>query len=389
VKPLFRPTVFVPRSIATAMLRRMSTLIALALPLTDARGQTNIGSRNLDSPTCPRCVVLSTRVGQIGGSGNPDDANGYVSLRSFGGSGIVGIPASTPEVWRMTRTGIVLKRWGRAGEGPGEFRQPAAVWVGPNDSILIYDRQLGRVSVLDSSGVFRRAFRVPAGIHDLLPLGGTRAIGDGIVAGGAKIESGSVLLPLHYFRGDSLQRSFGDAVRRVDPREPYQMERRFVQRGAEVVALHRAYQYVIELWDTAGRLTRRFVRAPDWFLPFERYVVGDPKVPPSPLVVGGWMEGPDRLWVVTARKAATWSKAFAGAPSRAEGGQEVWHMDHPELYYESVAELFDLRRGTLIASTSLPFEVRYILGDGLVGERIVDPDKGQYVRLYQLALKTP
>ena len=364
-------------------------MTAILFPFGYAGGQAKGAANRLDSPTCPRCVVLSTRVGQVGGSGNPDDANGYVSLRSFGRNEIIGIPASTAEVWRMTRTGVVLKRWGRAGEGPGEFRQPAAVWVAPSDSVFIYDRQLGRVSVLDSSGVFRRAFRVPSGVHNLLPLGGTRAIGDGIIAGGAKIDAGSVLLPMHYFRGDSLQRSFGDAIRRVDPREPYQLERRFVQRGADVVVLHRSYQYVIEVWNAGGQLKRQLTRAPEWFHPFDRYLVGDPKVPPSPIVVGGWMEGPDRLWVITARAAATWSKAFARAPTRAEGGQEVWHMDHPELYYESVAELFDLKQGTLIASDVLPFEVRYILGDGIVGERIVDPDKGQYVRLYRLALTPP
>ena len=53
-----------------------------------------------------------------------------------------------------------IRRIGRLGTGPGEFRRP--LWLEPHgpDSLLVYDRDLTRFSVFSRSGSFGRTFRV-------------------------------------------------------------------------------------------------------------------------------------------------------------------------------------------------------------------------------------
>jgi hypothetical protein len=67
----------------------------------------------------------------------------------------------------LARDGKVLRRIGRAGSGPGEFRAVRDVQVLPGDSLLVYDPELARVTVFaaDSSRpayVVNLADRLPA-----------------------------------------------------------------------------------------------------------------------------------------------------------------------------------------------------------------------------------
>jgi hypothetical protein len=55
--------------------------------------------------------------------------------------------------------GGLLHVAGRDGEGPGEFRMLAAAFRSSLDSIVVYDYQLLRISVLDSRGAFVRSLR--------------------------------------------------------------------------------------------------------------------------------------------------------------------------------------------------------------------------------------
>jgi hypothetical protein len=54
---------------------------------------------------------------------------------------------SSPGVAVLAPDGRLLRRLGRAGSGPGEFRSLIDVQVLPGDSVLTYDRELSRVTV--------------------------------------------------------------------------------------------------------------------------------------------------------------------------------------------------------------------------------------------------
>lgn len=63
------------------------------------------------------------------------------------------------EIRLFSEAGVYQRRFGRDGEGPGEFRHISGLAVAP-DGIGALDGQLGRVTVFDSSGTVLRSFRL-------------------------------------------------------------------------------------------------------------------------------------------------------------------------------------------------------------------------------------
>ena len=60
-------------------------------------------------------------------------------------------------------TGEYVRTVGRAGGGPGEFRQPVRVDEGPDGNLWVMDPQNTRLSVFDSAGAYLRGLHVPGG----------------------------------------------------------------------------------------------------------------------------------------------------------------------------------------------------------------------------------
>lgn len=69
------------------------------------------------------------------------------------------VNAGTSELRLYDPNGSYLGSFGRDGEGPGEFRRPAAV-LPFADSLLVWDSRLRRMSVFTTAGRFVRSFRI-------------------------------------------------------------------------------------------------------------------------------------------------------------------------------------------------------------------------------------
>ena len=64
------------------------------------------------------------------------------------------------EIRVFSGKGEFLTRFGREGEGPGEFSNISGLGRGPGGGVAALDGQLGRVSVFDADGGFMRSFRL-------------------------------------------------------------------------------------------------------------------------------------------------------------------------------------------------------------------------------------
>ncbi len=374
----------VPRPVMAALV--VATMLAVGADSAAAQQPRLAGpvTRIGDAPSCRTCHLIAVPVGQLGGNGGDvDDAGGFVAMQALPDGSIAALPFRAMEVWKLARDGRIIARFGRAGEGPGEFRRPLELVTGAGDSLYVFDNQLARVSVWTAAGAYVRTFHLPNATDAFLPIGGDAAFVAGHVYGGTNLTQLMSAFPLHFVRNDSVQFSFGTPIRRIDAREPFQFSRFLVGYHGSVLALHHSYQYAVDEWDPTGHLVRRFIREPSWFTSFTHFAGASPDTPPSPAVAGAWLEG-DQLWIVVSRAAPTWREAFAKQPTRGEGGQVYYQTEHPELRYQSVVDVIDLRRRALVASMPLPFEVGYVLGHRLVGERRYDGKTGDYVRLYEL-----
>lgn len=69
----------------------------------------------------------------------------------------------TQQVRYYDRSGLIVHEVGSEGEGPGEFRGLGSLMRFRGDSLLAFDRQLRRVTVLDGQGRVSRTFPVEAG----------------------------------------------------------------------------------------------------------------------------------------------------------------------------------------------------------------------------------
>lgn len=79
---------------------------------------------------------------------------------------IVVLDAGARQLRLFDPAGSFLTAHGREGEGPGEYRDPRAVWRLPGDSLAIYDPRNRRVTVLSERLAFGRVVRVDENVYN-------------------------------------------------------------------------------------------------------------------------------------------------------------------------------------------------------------------------------
>lgn len=254
------------------------------------------------------------------------------------------------------------------------------------DSIVVYDRSLGRLSVLSRTGKYVRGFTVLPTAYSVLALGGTSAIVAGRFAG-TSTDLVRRKLPLHLLQGESVVRSFGEVVSRVDPREPFQYDRLLLSSPQGFISVSRANHLIIEVWDRGGSLQRRFVYEPSWFPVQTSLAPTGPSAPPPPIVYDGWVDENQLLWLIVGKAGQRWREAFDSALSRGEGGQSIHRLIHPELLYQGVAVVVDLQRRELVVARPLPFLPRFALGGSVVADFAAIGTSVGAIRLHKLTLR--
>jgi hypothetical protein len=347
----------------------------------------NVNDVVLVTAMCKTCRVTLAPWGQLGGEGKEADGLNFSALRVTSNSSVVAIIFGQSELWRMDKNGNVLARIGRKGDGPGEFRLPWRLWVDKFDTTYVLDRSLARVSVFSPTGKYLRAIRIPGAARQVLPLGGSRLAITAAFYGEQGVDERIAALPLHIIRADTIVKSFGVPIRSFSAREAYSVFDQFiVPYGNSIVVIPYTYHYTIEQWDTTGTLVKRLVREPDWFKPFSHFVASYTEAP-SPMIVGAWVDASSRLWVVSKHAAETWRDAYSKAAVKGEGGKETHPNLHQELLYRSTVDVIDLKKGSLLASTDIPFEFQYVLGNGILGQMKWDSPQGGNVVLYRVELR--
>ena len=95
----------------------------------------------------------------LGGTGDPVYELGRVVGAVRLSDGRVAVAnAATSEIRFYDAQGKHLETQGREGTGPGEYRAIAALWLGPNDSLLVADVGAQRLTILDGQGAVARSF---------------------------------------------------------------------------------------------------------------------------------------------------------------------------------------------------------------------------------------
>ncbi|MBW3551996.1 MAG: hypothetical protein KY466_00725 [Gemmatimonadetes bacterium] len=108
----------------------------------------------------------------------------------LGDGRVVVLDAGARQLRLFDPAGSFLTAHGREGEGPGEYRDPRAIWRAPGDSLAVYDARNRRVTVLSDRLAFGRSVPFHARIYNEEPAG---ALEDGrlvVTARSGRAEGG-------------------------------------------------------------------------------------------------------------------------------------------------------------------------------------------------------
>jgi sugar lactone lactonase YvrE len=118
----------------------------------------------------PDGKVLMT-LGKPGGGVEPDfffQPNDVLVTRSGEIFVSCGHGQGKSEILKFSKDGILIKRWGQTGTGPGEFDQPHALAMDSKGRLFIGDRNNNRIQIFDQDGKYLeewKQFSRPSGIY--------------------------------------------------------------------------------------------------------------------------------------------------------------------------------------------------------------------------------
>jgi len=118
-------------------------------------GSPGRGSETID-------LELDMELGSLTGESDAFASVSQILPREDGSSFI--LDQAAKEILEFSPSGQLVRRFGRAGSGPGEFLIPGSIgWWAGQDSIWVADAVLPRVSVFSTAGELGRTIAVPGG----------------------------------------------------------------------------------------------------------------------------------------------------------------------------------------------------------------------------------
>lgn len=113
------------------------------------------------------------------------DLFGVADGRILADTGIVLVNAGDHEVIQVGRDGDIVWRFGREGDGPGEFRYLTSIVSVDDDAVEVFDSRLARATRIDGAGLVgtRRPWdgAIPPGMRFLGVIGGAAVSVDGSI----------------------------------------------------------------------------------------------------------------------------------------------------------------------------------------------------------------
>lgn len=238
--------------------------------------------------------------------------------------------------------GRYLRRIGRRGEGPDEFRNITRLVVTSGDTLHAFDSGNGRHAKISPEGDILGASRLTGWVVS------ATAIPAGIAIASNLATPERIGYPLHIVRGDSVIRSFGadPAVYRKDMFYAFQ---RLItgDHAGDVWAAHRL-QYVVDAWTQSGVLKRRIVRDAPWMPPqwMQRNRTDAQKEHPE--IQDVRFADRDHLWVAVRVNEDTWYRGLGEPFGTPEG--RLFHLKEVDLIWGSRVELLNVATGSLVLS---------------------------------------
>lgn len=301
---------------------------------------------------CTDCISLTFKV-RLG-----DEQNGFITeenstaiMMADGAFVVLGRNGPPPV---FDENGRFRRLVGRRGGGPGEFRSPLSVTLMADDSLAVFDRSLGRVSVFSPTLEFVRSFQINGRVY-----GGVH-LADGTVILNANIATREQAgLPLHTvsLADGHIVKSFGAiGSSTFNARSPGGSMWRPTTTDGQHVWIGRRTRYTLESWGASGALRTVLERRVSWFEPYAGQEPLDRSRPPRPFVQAIHIDDRNHLWVIARVGAPDWDEHLQDIPSL---GQLRYQPESFDGVWDTRIEIIQLPQGTVLASQHFP---EYVAG---------------------------
>jgi hypothetical protein len=310
------------------------------------------------------CQVQITPIVSFGDRDGPGAlANIYGTIRVDSRNRYYVIDRGGTSVLVFDAGGKYVRTIGRAGEGPGEFRETITIELARNDSLMVFDFGTSRVTVYSPDHVLVRTIRIP-----IIPNHRVALLPDGGFAFATNVRSRELVgYPVHLFSSTGqLQRSLGSDGN-FDPTIPRSGDRIIAPASDGNLWVAHLNQYVIEKWTPDGRRLDEIRRDVSWFRPQSRpSVTRGPQPPPTTLSAIA-EDSTGLLWVSVHQPKESWRDYLRPG---------VDHTMFDDGVMQTHIEAIDTRRGVAVATTLVPHEAHIFPRPGLMA--ILELDSAGY-----------
>lgn len=366
------------RVLNTVVAELSAVLLLTAAPR--LRSQQDVAARVIDGThMCRTCALhiekvvrLSDPESGIRGSGGnltvvDRDSRGRYWVADFG---------SRKNVVVFSPDGRLLKKIGRDGSGPGEFRNLVSVIVGRGDTVFAVDPSNRRISVISPATLsIVRQQPMPGYFHDVVLLPNGRFVA------GSDVQFSGHLFD-EFDRQGLVTRPFGvrpPTGRKRDAYASLWLNRRVISDGKDGFYAFPRRNYFIEHWSPGGQLDGLLERRAPWFPHSEPtgWMGAEQGFPPE--FLAAWVsEG--LLFTMTHVRQDNWRDAVEPVVSE---GQKLFGVASQDDYWDSIIEVIDPRTGQLLAATRHPLFFWGLAGAGHLLVKGDDPE--DYFDIYHVS----
>jgi len=272
--------------------------------------------------------------------------------------------------------GQYVRQLGREGDGPGEFRKPLVIGV-HSDTAWVVDWGTARITALFLTGdSVSYAGSWPSMAFTRPPYTAERLASGPILANIVLPTAANIGFPLHLVSLDGRIVSFGVQVPEFRSSETPLSTRAIAPASDGGAWVAHRVKYEFERYDKLGRLVGTWRRDVPWFRPHQGEQRMNEERPPQPGVVAIGEDTEGRVWVVVRVADSRHRQAFR--PRTPGQDANVVNLERPDLYSDMIIEVFDVRRGVLLATHRVDEAWGAILGRLGQGILVVRPITAPY-----------
>ena len=322
---------------------------------------------------CPLVVELAGTFGDDEGPGMLGDF-----VRGFPGNNgrwyLVDRPSTEVKVY--DGAGGFLHRFGRSGEGPGEFSLIRYVLPLEDGIVAVLDDPSG-LKFFDSAGNLLREARLP---FPPTSNGVVYADGLGMVIAANAPTPERTGLPLHIvdLEDGTVALSFGSVTGEFRLSDVGGASRVLAEGPAGAVWAARLYEYRIELWTPDG-LQRSLVRDVSWF----------PAATLSTLA-HGWSERPNTLLGgLAATRSELWVKLKVADERWRDASEENPVTPNLDRFFDTIIEVIDLDESRVIGRVRLDEDYSNFVAPGMIGRTVVTPTGSVQYQVFRISTEAP